>query len=55
MRRTSFYRVPVDQLVPRSMRPDETRHVRQVWWNQARLGHRLPAEPGVILIDGGRR
>ncbi len=54
MRRIPFYRVPVDQLVPRSVRPDEARYVRQVWWNQVRLGHRLPPEPGVIVIDGGR-
>ena len=25
-----------------------------MWWRQLRLGHRLPAEPGVIPIDGGR-
>ena len=51
MRRIPFYRVPVDQLVPRSIRPDEVRYARQVWWNQARLGHRMPAEKGVILIE----
>ncbi len=28
--------------------------VRQVFWNNVRLGHRLPADHGVILIDGGR-
>ncbi len=27
--------------------------VRQVFWNQARLGHRLPAESDVIVIAGG--
>ena len=26
---------------------------RAIWWRQTRLGYRLPAEPGVILIDGG--
>ena len=26
--------------------------LRQVWWRQKAQGHRLPAEPGVILIDG---
>ena len=52
MRRIPFYRIPVDQLIPRSMRRDETRYVRQVWWNQARLGHRMPAERDVILIEG---
>jgi hypothetical protein len=55
MRGATFYRVPVDQLVPRSMRREEARDVRRVWWNQARLGYRLPAEPGMILIEGGRR
>ncbi len=26
--------------------------VRCVWWSLARQGHRLPAERGIILIDG---
>ena len=26
--------------------------VRQVFWNQAHLGHRLPAQKGVIVIEG---
>ena len=47
-----FVKVPVDLLFPRPVRPDEIRHVRQVWWSQARLGHRLPAERGIIVIDG---
>ena len=33
----------------------EAREVRQVWWNQIRLGNRLPAEPGVIVLDGAQR
>ncbi len=28
--------------------------VSALWWRFAGLGHRLPAEPGIILIDGGR-
>ena len=28
--------------------------VRDLWWRQLRLGNRLPAERGVIVIDGGR-
>lgn len=28
--------------------------VRELWWRQRREGNRLPAEPGVILIQGGR-
>ena len=51
MRHSLFHRVPVDQIVPRSMRRDETRYVRQVWWDHARLGHRMPAEKGVILLE----
>ncbi len=27
---------------------------RAIWWRQARLGNRLPAEPRVILISGGK-
>ena len=27
--------------------------VREVYWSLTRQGHRLPAEPGVILINGG--
>ena len=28
--------------------------VRDLWWRQARLRHRLPAEPDVSVRDGGR-
>ena len=56
MRRPSIFRVPAFRLFPkRPIRPDEMPHVRQAWWNQARSGHRLPAERGIILIPGGRR
>ncbi len=27
--------------------------VRRLWWRQAALGHRLPAEIDVIVISGG--
>ncbi len=27
--------------------------VRAIWWRQIRLGNRLPAQRGLILIDGG--
>ncbi len=51
--RTTSPRLP--QLKPpRPMRPDELPAVRQVWWSQATIGHRLPAERGVIVIQGGR-
>ena len=29
--------------------------VREIWWRELRLGNRPPAEPGVILLDGGRQ
>ena len=28
--------------------------LRVIWWGQIREGHRMPAEKGVILIDGGK-
>ena len=46
--------LPVSQLLPRPVRPDEIPELRGMWWRQARLGHRLPAEVGVIVIEGGR-
>ncbi len=49
-----YIRFPVDRLIPRPIRPDEVPHVRRVWWRQAALGYRLPAESGLILLDGGR-
>ena len=41
------------QLVPRPVRPGEVPDLRALWWRQAALGHRLPAERGVIVISGG--
>jgi hypothetical protein len=32
----------------------DPQELRDMWWRQLRLGHRLPAEPGTILIEGGR-
>ena len=55
MKRERYFRVPVDQLVPRSFRPDEMRDIREVWWTQIRLGHRMPPERDIILLTGGRR
>ena len=46
--------LPVSQLLPRPVRPDEIPELRAMWWRQARLGHRLPAEAGIIAIEGGR-
>ncbi len=33
----------------------DLRDIREVFWNQARLGNRLPAESDVIVIAGGKR
>ena len=44
----------VAQLLPRPVRPDEVPELRAIYWRQARAGFRLPAEAGVILIEGGR-
>ncbi len=46
--------VNVVDLVPRPVRADEIPELRSIYWRQARLGHRLPAERGVIVIKGGR-
>ncbi len=42
------------QLLPRPVRPDETPELRALWWRQAAAGFRLPAERGVIVLEGGR-
>ena len=42
------------QLVPRPVRSDELRELRSIYWHQAALGYRLPAERGVIVLLGGR-
>ena len=44
---------PASHLIPRPVRPDELLELRAIFWRQAALGHRLPAELGVILLDGG--
>jgi hypothetical protein len=33
----------------------EPQDVREVYWNQVRLGHRLPAQHGVIVLDGAQQ
>ena len=43
----------VSQLRPRPIGPGELAELRLMWWRQAALGHRLPAERGVIVIEGG--
>lgn len=44
---------PVSQLRPRPIDPDELAILRAMWWRQASAGHHLPAEIGVIVIEGG--
>ncbi len=46
--------IGVSQLAPRDVRPDEIPELRSLWWRQARAGHRLPVERGVIVIGGER-
>ncbi len=46
--------LPVESFVERPMLPAERSLLRSIWWRQWRLGRRLPAERGVIVIDGGR-
>ena len=43
--------IDIEDLVPRPVRPDEVPELRAIFWRQAHLGHRLPAEPGIILIE----
>ena len=45
--------VDIAQLVPRPVRPDEIPELRAIYWRQAAAGFRLPAERGVILLQGG--
>ena len=45
--------IDIADLVPRPVRADEIPELRSIYWRQARLGHRLPAERGVIVIEGG--
>ena len=47
----SILDIPVSQLRPRPVRPDEIPELRAVWWRLAAQGIRMPAEPGVIVID----
>jgi len=47
--------IDIGDLVPRPVRADEIPELRSIYWRQARLGHRLPAERGVIVIEGGTK
>ncbi len=44
--------IDLAQLRPRQIGPGELASLRAMWWRQAALGHRLPAERGVIVIMG---
>ncbi len=46
--------IDIENLVPRLVRADEIPELRALWWRQARLGNHLPAERGIVLIEGGR-
>ncbi len=48
-----------EDLVPFAVATKDTEPLRvaesrRIWWEQAKLGNRLPAEPGIILLLGGR-
>ena len=45
----------VSQLLPRPVRPNEIPELRAIWWRQVALGHRLPVERGVIVLEGGTK
>ena len=44
--------IPLSQLRHRPIGPGELAALRAVWWNQVALGHRLPAELNIIVIEG---
>ena len=45
--------IDIADLNPRPVRDDEIPELRAIWWRQARLGLRLPAERDVIVLEGG--
>ena len=45
--------VRLDDLRLRPMRPSERSLVVACWWAMRGAGVKLPAEPGVIVIEGG--
>ena len=44
--------INVAHLRPRPIGPGELAELCIMWWRQAALGHRLPAEHDVIVING---
>ena len=45
--------IELSQLRHRPIGPGELAALRAMWWRQAGTGHRLPAEIGVIVVEGG--
>ncbi len=46
--------VAVESTLPiRSLSNADVANLRAIWWRHAALGHHLPAERGIIVIDGG--
>ena len=46
--------IPVENFHRRPMGSTERPLVVNVWWRMRREGVRLPAKPGVIVLEGGR-
>ena len=46
--------LPVDGFHPRPMRKSERSLVVCTWWAMRRYGVNMTAEPGVIVLNGGR-
>ena len=46
--------ISISQLRHRPIGPGELASLRAMWWRQAGAGCRLPAEAGIIAIQGGR-
>ena len=45
---------PQDPPLPTDDQSFLLRSLRTLWWSHRRTGGRLPAERGIILIDGGK-
>ena len=44
----------IERLAYGEVLPDDLTELRHLWWELARQGVRLPAQPGVLLLHGGR-
>ena len=45
--------IALARLQPRPIGPGELASLRALWWRQIALGHRVPPEIGVIVVEGG--